>query len=437
VIFVLNNIDTNLGLSNQYTNTSLVDYIDFQLPVKDLFAKAYALEKWIDYLHETNQYFYRRVGCGPITNRTVVKCHDGITRPMVMMGGNSYFELNNHPEVKKASIEAIEKYGTGTGGAPLLSGTFDIHQKLEQKLAEFKSCEAAMVFSSGFQTNYSLITGLLRSNDAVINDIFNHASIVEGCMGAKAKYSTYVDFFVHNNMRSLHKKLIAADCRCSGGKMVIVDGVFSMDGDIAKLPEICELARSFDAKVVVDDAHATGILGPNGKGTAEYFGLEGKIDLIVGTFSKTFGCIGGFIAGKKTIIDYLRKYAPGYIFSTSMAPGDAAAVLKSLEIIAKDGSYRNKLWHNTNYMHYELKKMGFNIHGSETPIIPIAIPNDKAWGISYDLQLRNVFINPIVYPAVNRKKARLRISLMASHTQNDLDKTLSALKYVGKKFGII
>ncbi|HWI54148.1 MAG TPA: aminotransferase class I/II-fold pyridoxal phosphate-dependent enzyme, partial [Desulfobacteria bacterium] len=337
----------------------------------------------------------------------------------------------------RANIEAVFKYGTGSGSSPILAGTLDVHRELEQKLAEFKSCEDAMVFPSGFQTNYSLINGLLRSQDAVINDILNHASIVEGCKGAQAKFGTRVDFYVHNNMKSLRKKLELASNKCNGGKLVITDGVFSMDGDIAPLPEICTLAREYGAKVVVDEAHSTGILGKTGRGTCEHYSMKGQVDLIVGTFSKTFGAVGGFIAGKRKVIEYLRMYGPGYMFSTASAPGISAAVLKCLEIIEKDSSFRNQLWENTLYMQKELKSLGYDINGSQTPIIPVNVPHDKAFPLTLDLQKRNIFINPVIYPAVSKNRARLRISLMSTHTREELDQSLYALEGVGRKHGVI
>lgn len=413
------------------------DYYDFEIPSKDLFEKAEAYYGWKQYHENENSFFIRRTILGPSSHRCLVKCTDGKIRNMIMLGGNSYFELNTHPEVKQANIDAIKKYGTGAGSSALLAGTLEIHRELERKLAEFKGCEAAMVFPSGFQTNYSLINGLLRSQDGVINDILNHASIVEGCKGTQAKYGTHVDFYAHNNMKSLRRKLEIASKKCAGGILVICDGVFSMDGDIAPLPEIIKLAREYGARVAIDEAHSTGILGKTGHGTAEHFSMEGQVDLTVGTFSKSLGAVGGFIAGNKKIIDYLRMYGPGYMFSTASAPGVNAAVLKALELIEKDSSFRDQLWENTHYMHKELTRLGFDINGSQTPIIPVNVPNDKALPITFDLQKRNIFINPVMYPAVSRNRARLRISLMSTLTKDELDQSLYALESAGKKHGVI
>ncbi len=433
---MLNRLEHN-SYFEDFSNKSSADYYDLEIPSKDLFDKTYAFSAWKQYLVSTDNYFLRRTILGPSSHRCLVKCHDGKIRNMIMLGGNSYFEMNNHPEVKKAAVEAVSKYGTGSGSAPLLAGTLEVHRELERKLAEFKSCEAAMIFPSGFQTNYTLINGLLRSQDAVINDILNHASIIEGCKGVQAKFGTYVDFYAHNNVKSLRRKLEIAKNKCTGGQLVICDGVFSMDGDIAPLPEICALAREYGAKVAVDEAHATGILGATGRGTCEHFSMEGQVDLVVGTFSKTFGVVGGFIAGKQEVIDYLRVYGPGYMFSTAMSPVDAAAVLKSLDLLEQDSTYRRQLWENTYYLHKELLGLGFDINGTETPIIPVKIPNDKAWAITYDLQKRNIFVNPVLYPAVSKNRARLRISLMSTLTREELDQSLYALESVGKKFGVI
>ncbi|MDA8233945.1 MAG: aminotransferase class I/II-fold pyridoxal phosphate-dependent enzyme [Clostridia bacterium] len=425
-------------LDSNIANASLVDYLEPETTSKHLFAKADLLDKWGIYLNQTNQNLFRRVILGPCSHRTLVKDFNGLVRNMIMMGSNSYFELNNHPEVKLAALKAIEKYGAGSGSVPLLAGTLDIHQELEAKLAAFKSCESAMVFSSGFQSNYSIITGILRSNDYVINDMLNHASIVEGCKGAQAKFGTKVEFFAHNNMKNLRQKLEKAAHDCTGDKLIIVDGVFSMDGDIAPLPEILTLAKEYNAKVMIDEAHATGVLGKNGRGTPEHFGVEGEIDLVAGTLSKGLGVVGGFVAGKREVIQYLRFYGPGYVFSTSMTPGDAGALIKALEILEKDANLRAQLWRNINYMQKELTNLGFNINGSETAIIPVIIGDDTLTRLmTYELHKMDIFVNPVTYPAVSRKRSRLRLSLMATHTMEDLDQTLSALELLGKKYGVI
>lgn len=416
---------------------TLADYYDLEFPSKDLFEKAAAYDGWKQFRENEDTFFIRRPVLGPSSHRCLVKCTDGRIRNMIMLGGNSYFELNNHPEVKQANIDAVKKYGTGAGSSALLAGTLEIHMELERKLAEFKGCEDAMVFPSGFQTNYSLINGLLRSQDGVINDILNHASIVEGCKGVQSKFGTHVDFYAHNNMKSLRRKLELASRKCAGGVLVICDGVFSMDGDIAPLPEISALAKEYGAKVAIDEAHSTGILGETGRGTCEHYSMEGQVDLIVGTFSKSLGSVGGFIAGNRKIIDYLRMYGPGYMFSTASAPGANAAVLKALEILEKDSSFRKQLWENTHYMHKELTRLGFDINGSQTPIIPVNVPNDKAFPITLDLQKRNIFINPVIYPAVSKNRARLRISLMSTLTREELDQSLYALESVGRKHCVI
>lgn len=435
---MLNVSDLNPFLSSELAENSLMDYIDPMPLSKNLFDKVALLNEYIDFLKETNQYLYRRVLLGPCSHRSLIKDSHGLVRKMVMMGANSYFELNNHPEVKLATIEAIEKYGSGSGSVPLLAGTMEIHQELEAKLATFKSCEDAMIFTAGFQSNFSIISGILRGNDCVINDMLNHASIVEGCKSAEIKYGTRIEFFAHNNMKNLRRKLKQADSLCQGGKLIIVDGVFSMDGDIAPLPEIVTLAREYNAKIMIDDAHGTGVLGKNGHGTVEHFGLEGQIDLLAGTLSKGLGVVGGFVAGKRDVIEYLRDYAPGYMFSTAMAPGDAGALIKALEILETDQSLRNKLWRNINYMHRELIKLGFDINGSQSAIIPIIIGDDVlVRRICFELHKMNIFVNPVTYPAVNKKGARLRLSLMATHTMEDLDQTLSALELLGRKYGII
>jgi glycine C-acetyltransferase len=431
---------TNVAVKNsndQYKDVSLVDYFNPSEARADLFTKAQMLENWISYLKENREYMLRRTIIGPCSNRSYIKDTNGIIKHMIMMGSNSYFELNNHPAVKEAAREAVEKYGAGAGTAPLF-GTLEIHQELEIKIAKFKSCESAIIFSAGFQSNYSIINGLLRENDYVINDMLNHASIVEGCKAAEAKFGAKVDFFPHSNMLGLKKKLKKADAEGARGKLIIVDGVFSMDGDIAPLPDIVKLANSHNAAVMIDDAHGTGVLGENGRGTVEHFGLEGQVDIVAGTLSKGLGVVGGFAAGKKEVIDYLRLYGPGYMFSTAMAPADAGALIKAFEILETDDSLRKQLWRNINYMHKELIRLGFDTNGSETAIIPIVIGDDiKVRKMCTELHDMNIFVNPVQYPAVSKKRSRLRLSLMATHTMEDLDETISALEYLGKKYNVI
>jgi len=352
-------------------------------------------------------------------------------KKMVMTGSNNYLGLNDHPKVKKAAVDAIKKFGTGCAGSRFLNGNLALHEELERKLAEFFHKEAALVFSTGFQTNLGCISSLVGREDVVIIDRWDHASILDGCrmsFGDVRKYR-------HNNMEDLERILNQENDR---GKLIIVDGVFSMEGDIAHIPEISRLAKKYGARVMVDDAHAIGVLGESGRGTLEHFGLNGEIDILMGTFSKTLASIGGFIAGNVDVIDYVKHRARSLIFSASIPPPSAAAVIKALDIIEQEPERREILWKNTHKMLEGFKDLGFDTGLSETPIIPIIVGDDmkvlQLWKILHEA---GVFVNPVINPGVPKGRALIRTSCMATHTGKQLDKVLSAFGKAGKKLGII
>jgi len=353
-------------------------------------------------------------------------------KPMIMIGSNNYLGLTSHPEVKKAAIKAVEKYGSGCSGSRFLNGTLDLHVELEERLARFVKKEAALVFSTGFQTNLGAISTLVTKHDYVITDRSDHASIFDGCrlsFGDTVKYK-------HNDMEDLERVLSGLEHE--SGKLIVVDGVFSMEGDVADLPQIVKLAKRFGARVMVDDAHGIGVMGPNGRGTAEYFGLEGQIDLIMGTFSKSFASLGGFIAGEEEVIHYVKHISRELIFSASMPPAAVAATLKALEIIQSEPERRARLWEITRRMHEEYKNLGFDIGVSETPVIPIIVGEDlqtfKFWKELFD---QGVFANPIVSPAVPKGKALIRTSYTATHTDKQMDRVLEVFAGVGKKMNVL
>lgn len=352
-------------------------------------------------------------------------------RKMIMVGSNNYLGLTNHPKVKEAAIKAVKKYGTGCAGSRFLNGTLDIHVKLEEKLARFMRKEAALVFSTGFQVNLGVISALVGKDDAVIIDKMDHASIVDGC---RLSYGE-VKRFKHNDMPDLERILDENNGR---GKLVVVDGVFSMEGDVINLPEVLKITKKYGARLLVDDAHGIGVLGKTGRGTAEHFGLENEVDLIMGTYSKSLASIGGFIAGNADVIHYIKHFARALIFSASPPPASIAAVSAAVDIIENEPERIERLWKNTQKMLKGFKELGFDLGPSETPIIPIIVGEDEtAFKSVMMLQEEGVFANVAVSPAVPPGKALIRTSYMATHTDEHLDKVLVAFKKVGRAMGLI
>ena len=352
-------------------------------------------------------------------------------RKMIMVGSNNYLGLTNHPKVKEAAIEAVRKYGSGCAGSRFLNGTLDIHVKLEEKLARFMRRESALVFSTGFQVNLGVISALVGKDDIVIMDKMDHASIVDGCRLSFGE----VKRFKHNDMADLERVLSENNSR---GKLVVVDGVFSMEGDIIDLPETLRLAKKHGARLMVDDAHGIGVLGRTGRGTAEHFGLEKELDLVMGTYSKSLASIGGFIAGNADVIHYIKHFARALIFSASPPPASIASVSAAIDIIENEPERIERLWKNTRKMLKGFKDLGYQVGPSQTPIIPILVGEDEtAFKMVIMLQEEGVFANVAVSPAVPPGKALIRTSYMATHTDGQLDKVLEAFKKVGKAMGLI
>ncbi|SNS59641.1 serine palmitoyltransferase [Ekhidna lutea] len=359
---------------------------------------------------------------------TIVKVNG---KNVLMFGSNSYLGLTTHPKVIEASENALKKYGSSCSGSRFLNGTTDLHQQLESRLATFLGKEDALVFSTGYQVNLGTIPTITRKEDMIFLDRLNHASIYEGSKLSEASYVR----FKHNDMASLEQKL--SSCKAPGVKFIIVDGVFSMEGDIADLPGIVRLAKKYNAVVMSDCAHAVGVLGENGRGTANHFDLTDEVDLIGGTFSKSLASVGGFIAGNKETIHYLKHKSRALIFSASMTPSSTAAALASLDIIEKDDSIRQKLWENTSYALEQLKEIGFDTGNSETPIIPIYIRDDiKAYEFVHRLFDEGLFVNPVVSPAVSSSDSLIRFSLMATHTFDQIDKAISLMAKIAKEIGV-
>ena len=352
-------------------------------------------------------------------------------RRMIMIGSNNYLGLTTHPKVQEAACQAIQRYGTGCGGSRFLSGNLELHEAVERKLAQFKGKEAALLFSTGFQANLGILSALGGKGDVLITDRLDHASIVDGCRLAFSETRR----FRHNDMADLERALIEAGGR---GKLVVVDGVFSMEGDIANLPEIVRLTRKHGGRVMVDDAHATGVLGKEGGGTAQHFGLEDEVDLIMGTCSKALASVGGFVAGRADVIHYLQHQARSLMFSASLPAPCVATIGAALDVIGAEPERRERLWENARRMKTELTALGFDTGLSETPIIPLILGEDRlTFEFAKSLRQEGIFANPAVAPAVPKGRALVRTSYMATHTPEQLDRVLTAFRKVGRQLGVI
>ncbi len=346
-------------------------------------------------------------------------------KKVLMFGSNNYLGLNNHPKIIKATQDAIAKYGTSCTGSRFMNGTLDLHHRLEDSLKEFLNKEAVIVFSTGFQVNLGVIPALAGKNDTVFIDELNHASIIDGCQLSHAKRVK----FKHSNIDDLKKKL-ALPTVAGAKKIIITDGIFSMDGDIAKLDEIVDAAKDCNAITMVDCAHAIGVLGKNGAGTASHFGVTDQVDLIGGTFSKSLASVGGFIAGDSDMIEYLSHASRSFMFSASLPPASVASALAALEIIKTDNSFKEKLWENTHYAIAKMKEFGLDIGSGETPIIPIYIRNtEKTFRVAKMLFDNGIYVNPVVSPAVRDSDSLLRFSLTSAHSK---DQILFAVSEIAK-----
>ena len=353
-------------------------------------------------------------------------------KPRIMMGSNNYLGLTHHPAVLAAAKAALERYGSGCTGSRFLNGTLDLHETLESELAEFFGKEACLVFSTGYQANLGLISGLVGRGDVVVLDKLDHASIVDG---AKMSHGDTLRFN-HGDLPGLERKLQAL--APNTGIMIVVDGIYSMEGDIADVPGLLKVAQKFGAALAVDDAHAVGVLGPNGDGTAAHFGLVDEVDLIVGTFSKSLASIGGFVAGSESVIHFLRHHSRPLIFTAALPPSNTAGVLEALHILKSEPWRRDQLWVNARRLQEGLRSVGFDIGPTETPIVPVLIgPLEKTFLFWRKLFDAGVFTNPVVPPAVPPSQCRLRTSLMATHAPEQIDQALETFARLGKELGVI
>jgi 8-amino-7-oxononanoate synthase len=360
--------------------------------------------------------YFRPIESGQDTEVTI----DG--KKVLMFGSNSYLGLTNHPKIKEASKKAIDKYGSGCAGSRFLNGTLDIHIELENRLAKFVNKEATVIFSTGFQVNLGVLSCITGRNDYLILDEYDHASIIDG---SRLSFSRVIKY-AHNDMNDLRQKL--KNLPEEAMKLIAVDGVFSMEGDIVKLPELAIVAEEFGANIMVDDAHSLGVIGHKGAGTASHFGMNDSVDLIMGTFSKSFASLGGFIAADKETIEYIKHKARSLIFSASMTPASVASVIAALDIIENEPEHIENLWKNTHYAKSLLHDEGFDMGVTESPILPIYVrDNTKTFMATNILQQQGIFVNPVVSPAVPSDSSLLRFSLMATHTFGQIDEAVDKL----------
>ena len=423
---------TEDAVANQTPPATWADCYD--VPGADVFAKTRAFADLLAGRTRTEHKYFRRAmlsACGPRV--LVADPATGQPKEMIMLGSNSYLGLAADPRVVDASIEAARKYGYGTGAVSLYAGTTDLHIELERRIAAFYRCEDAILFPTGYAANVGAVSALLRERDTAVNDLFNHASIYDGCRLSGARLRT----FAHGRMRHLDRVLSDA-VGGDHGTLVITDGVFSMDGDVAQLDQIVELAEKHGARVMVDEAHALGVVGPTGRGTAERYALDGQIDVTIGTLSKAPGGIGGYAVGSRELIDYLRFYARTYFFSTSIPAPVIAGLIEVFKILDTELDRFERLWANIRYMTGRLAEKGFDLGKTDSAIIPIVIKDEaKLQGILADLHEAGIFMNYVAFPAVPKRKCRLRMSMMAQHTCDDLDCVIDVMVRLGRKYGII
>jgi len=409
------------------------DYTNFYFGAgDDAFAMLEPFEEWYRQVRPRGYYQYELpLHSAPSTRVDVKDTKTGeMRKDLINFASYNYLGLSYRDEVKEAIKAAVDVYGGGSSGSPILSGTTDLHRRLSETLARFKGKEDTLIFPTGYSANVGVIAGLMRSGDLIVADQYAHASIVDGMILSKATSR----FFRHNRPEDLDRKLKGFE----GKKLVIVEGVYSMDGDIAPLPDIVEVARKHNARVLIDEAHSTFVFGEHGRGVAEHFGLDDEIDLHIGTFSKSLGGQGGFLAGSKALIDYLRGFSRSRFFSCALAPTVTAGILRALELAMAEPELRARLWENVEFMQSRLKEAGVDIGDSTSQVIPIMVRNDALiFQLGEELLRDGVFINPVKYPAVGKHKSRFRMSISAAHTRQDLEQGADIIVRVLRRNGII
>lgn len=413
-------IDLNNVNCDDYT---VADFNEFDSD--DLFeVSEFFWELYQDGVRKKYMVYGQPIMSAPVAQFDLYDMYTDSVRRFLNFCSYNYLGYSTHPKVKQAVKDTIDKYGTGAVSAPLLSGYYDITQKLEEMIAKFKRHEAAIVFPTGYSANLGTLSGLLRPGDIAVLDMLSHASIYDGVRLSGAD----IKVFGHNNPRHLEKVLKGLKTK---RVIVCIEGVYSMDGDLSNLPEIVPICKKYGAKILLDEAHASLVFGERGAGVAEHFGVEKQIDISIGTFSKSFGSIGGFASGGLKLMTYLRMFARAYVFSCAMAPHTAAGIMKVLELYEKDKSDRDKLWENTRYMHTKLKEAGLDIANTKSQVIPVLAGNDlRLREISKRLQERGLYTGVVTYPAVPKNKTRLRLSISSYHTKDEMDRCVMILKEV-------
>ncbi|SMG29769.1 glycine C-acetyltransferase [Marivirga sericea] len=418
-------IDANKYSLYNFTGDPKLEYAEWD-------SRMDMMGSWFSDMKKSNRFLYERESIdGSKVVSNVIDPETKTVKEMLNFASNDYLNLTQDKRIQAKVIEAIEQYGGGAGGAPLLSGTMSIIRELQEQISSMKAMEASIVYTSGYAANIGTISGLLGHKDIAIYDMFSHASLIDGSKGSNKK------FFAHNDPASLEKVLKNVQNKYIN-KLVVLDGVYSMDGDICNLPEILDVAHYYGAWVLVDEAHATGVIGKNGKGTIDYFGLEGKIDIITGTLSKSVGAVGGFVSASQKLINYLKYSSRSYMFSTSPYLPAVAAALEGLKLIANNQAGQDKLWNNIQYVKARLLSAGFNIGNAETAIFPIIIGDDnKVKEMTYRLHQKGIFVNPVPYPAVPRKLTRVRMTITAGFSEDQLDNALNKIEETAKELSII
>ncbi len=415
------------------SNAMDYDYTNFYFGAgDDAFALLEPFDDWWSEVRPQGYYQYELpIHSAPSTRVDVEDTKTGeLRKNLLNFASYNYLGLSYRDEVKQAIKDAVDLYGGGSSGSPILSGTTALHRELAEKLATFKGKEAAMIFPTGYSANVGVIAGLMRSGDLIVADQYAHASIVDGMILSKAKSR----FFRHNNAADLERKLKDFE----GKKLVIVEGVYSMDGDMAALPAIVEVCKRYKARILIDEAHSTFVFGENGRGVAEHFGLDDEVDMHLGTFSKSLGGQGGFIAGSSALINYLRGFSRSRFFSCALAPTVVAGIIKALDLATNEPELRTKLLENVDFMTNRLREGGVDLADTESQVIPIMVRNDaRIFEIGEALLREGIFINPVKYPAVGKHKSRFRMSVSAAHTREDLTEGADIIIGVLRKTGII
>ncbi len=399
----------------------------------DIFHKVERLDA---YIRKTNPGYIDGLGLpltGAANAEVGIREKDGQEHDVIMLGSNSYLGITTHPQVIAASKKATDEFGYGMGAVSLYAGTSVLHRELEERIARFYKTEDAIMFPCGYSGNIGVISALCGPGDIVINDSANHASIFDGCRLSGATIKVYM----HNNMKHLEKILKALPAE-QQGRLIITDGVFSMHGDLAPLDQIVALAKAYNCRLMVDDAHGLGVVGATGRGTIEHFHCEGNVDLTCGTLSKAPGAIGGYCAGSSAMVRYLRFFARTYFFSTSIPAPTIAGLIEVFKLLETDTAGRRQLWNNINYMQQNLQILGFKLGSTGSAILPVVVGNESILGaLQRDLRHAGVFTNVVTYPAVRRKECRLRVSIMNSLTREQMDKALNIFAECGRKYGLI